>query len=128
MFPDFILFRTQFFSFSTMNKCRQKINSMCMCLTHYNCHRIYTILAIISYTIFTCVADLDFCWHIQRCELFQTKMTSSKIFLVLVVHEGKNNYSLVLVLVKMEYYIFGLVSILKWWTPLLKCFRFGIPK
>ena len=51
--------------------------------------------------IFTCVADLDFCWHIQRCELFQTKiikmtvlsstsmltwmLTSLKIFLVLAL-------------------------------------------
>ena len=81
-------------------------------LHNYNNYviRTYTILAIITYTyliiltiqIFTCVVTLTF-------ELFQTKimkMTSLKKFLVLVsVHEGKNNYSLVLVLVKMEYYI-----------------------
>ena len=45
----------------------------------------------------------------KRSRLIQTKiikMTSLKIFLVLVlVHAGKNNYSLVLVLVKVECYI-----------------------
>ena len=99
-----------------------------MCLTHYNyvigftqylqlspTHKVITL----TIQIFTCVADLDFCWHIQRCELFQTKMTSLKIFLVLVlVHESKFGF----IFSKDGILYFGLVlvSILKWWTPLLK--------
>ena len=94
-----------------MNKHRQKTNGIyaCAIITSQDLHNTCNYHLHIEVFKSSSVADLDICWHIQRCELFQTKvikMTSLKIFLVLVlVHEGKNNYSLVLVLVKMEYYI-----------------------
>ena len=90
---------------------------MCMCLTHYNYVIGFTQYLQLSPTHRgTCVSyhthysnlHLTFAGTYKGVNCFKfTKMISLKIFLVLVlVHEGKNNYSLVLVL----------VSILKWWT------------